>query len=254
MEYIRFMIKRIYSLYCALMFAVTFLLVYPFFLLAIWVPGWWRMGFYTNVVWAKMYFPLVFMRIQIFGRENLRLLQTNCIICVNHFSYLDIPVMAVLPRPFVFVGKASVAKIPLFGYMFRKLHVPVDRNSRKSRYETYLAGGDALDMGKDLLFFPEGGIISGSAPQMVPFKDGAFRLAIEKQKPILPITLLDNWHNMPDDSKLMPTPGLLRMIIHKPILPPQNSVAKIQTLKQKCYDVIDGELQRSYPNLFETAK
>src|SRR5690606_33276256 len=82
------------------------------------------------------------------------------VFCPNHTSFLDIPLMGFTPVYFVFVGKSSIAKVPLFGYMYRKLHVTVDRNSLKSKYVTIERSKKAIDEGKSLVIFPEGGILA----------------------------------------------------------------------------------------------
>lgn len=246
-------VRRIYSIYCLLLFVITFLVAYPFFLLAIAKPAWWKVAFYTNLWWARVYFRIIFIPIKISGLEHLKSIEKNCVICANHFSYLDIPVMALLPRPFIFVGKASVAKIPLFGYMFRKLHIPVDRASLKSRYATYQHAKVALDLGKDLLFFPEGGILTKNPPHMVPFKEGAFKIAHQHGVPILPITLPDNLKILPDDGKLLPKIHRCHIIIHPPITEHISGDISLNELKQRCFNSISAELRRQSAESFEAA-
>src|SRR5690606_34482594 len=125
------------------------------------------------------------------------------IIVSNHFSYLDIPVLGFINKDIVFVGKSSLAKIPLFGYMFRNLHIAVDRSSLKSRGKSIMMTKKVLDEGSSVVMFPEGGIISTSPPRMGRFKDSAFKIAIEKQIPVIPVTLSFNHIILPDDGKLL---------------------------------------------------
>jgi 1-acyl-sn-glycerol-3-phosphate acyltransferase len=238
-------ILRLHSIYALILFAITFLVVYPLFLLAIWVPKWWRLMYYANQIWAKIFFPLAFIRVRISGAEHLKAISGNCIICANHFSYLDIPLMVLVPRPFIFVGKASVSKIPLFGYMFRKLHIPVNRSSSRSKYQTYVKSKVAMESGKDLMFFPEGGIFTKNPPQMVAFKEGAFKLAAELQKPIVPVTLPDNWRIFPDDGMLMPRPGTCRIIIHPPIDPAISEQNEVRRMQDQCFATLQAELDRA---------
>jgi 1-acyl-sn-glycerol-3-phosphate acyltransferase len=237
-------ILRFYSIYALVIFAITFLMVYPLFLLAIWVPKWWRLMYYANQIWAHLFFPLALIRVKILGAEHLKEVQGNCIICANHFSYLDIPLMVLVPRPFIFVGKSSVAKIPLFGYMFKKLHISVNRSNSRSKYQTYVKSKTALDLGKDLMFFPEGGIFTKSPPEMIAFKEGAFKLAVEKQKLIVPVTLPDNWRIFPDDGKLLPRPGLCRIIIHPPIDPASFEQDALIATQAECFKSIQSKLDR----------
>lgn len=200
----------------------------------------------ANQIWAHMFFPLAFIRVKISGTEHLKLIKGNCIICANHFSYLDIPLMVLVPRPFIFVGKSSVAKIPLFGYMFKKLHIPVNRSNSKSKYQTYVKSKEALALGKDLMFFPEGGIFTKNPPKMVAFKEGAFKIAVEKQRAIVPVTLPDNWRIFPDDSQLLPRPGVCRIIIHPPIDPTSFEQDALVSTQEACFKSIQSELDRIF--------
>src|SRR5690606_32353034 len=131
---------------------------------------------------------------------------------------LDIPLMGFSPVYFVFVGKSSIAKVPLFGYMYKKLHVTVDRNSLKSKYETIERSKKAIEEGKSLVIFPEGGIVSQEPPKMARFKDGPFRVAIEKQIPLVSVTIPYNWIILPDDGKMMVTKRTSKLIFHEPII------------------------------------
>ncbi len=226
-------------------------MIYPGYLLAIWIPSWWRLGCYTTRLWAMLYFPLIGMPIRMEGREHLRQIKGNAIFCVNHFSFLDIAVMGFLPRPFVFVGKESIRKVPLFGYMFRKLHITVNRKSLKDRYATYQKSSAAISKGKDLVIFPEGGIVTTAPPQMLKFKDGAFKTAIAQGVPIVPVTLPNNWIILPDNGQFLPKIRRCSMIIHEPILTDGLSENDVGELKERCYQVIDRELRKHFPDQLE---
>ncbi len=191
------------------------------------------------------------MPVRMEGRQYLRHLRGNAIFCANHFSYLDIAVMGFLPRPFVFVGKESIRKVPLFGYMFRKLHITVDRQSLKDRYATYQKSSNAIDVGKDLVIFPEGGIVTDKSPHMVRFKEGAFKTAIRQAVPIVPVTIPNNWIILPDNGQFLPKIRRCAMIIHEPIPTDGLTEADVQDLKEKCFRVIENELKMRFPERFE---
>ena len=65
-------------------------------------------------------------------------LKKQYVIIANHFSYIDIPALAALNMPFKFIGKMQVNNIPVLGYIFKNLHIMVDRDSKESRKQTYL--------------------------------------------------------------------------------------------------------------------
>ncbi len=164
------------------------------------------------------------------------------IFCANHFSYIDIPVMSSIPLAVVFVGEMSISKIPLFGYMYRKLHVLVDRQSNKSRYEAMKDSLEVFDRGFSLAIFPEGGIISRNPPELAAFKRGAFRVAIERNIPIVPVTLPYNYIFLPDDGRFLPSYRSLKIIFHEKIETSSYTEAEINRLNKRVFDIIAGEL------------
>lgn len=110
----------------------------------------------------------------------------------NHTSMADIMLMLVtVKNPFVFVGKAELAKIPIFGFFYKRTCILVDRSSEKSRKAVFLMAQKRLKQGLSICIFPEGGV-PDRAVVLDEFKDGAFRLAISHQIPIVSMTFFDN--------------------------------------------------------------
>ncbi len=111
----------------------------------------------------------------------------------NHTSMTDIMLMLVtVKNPFVFVGKKELAKIPLFGFFYKRTCILVDRDSLKSRHAVFERAEKRLQSGLSICIFPEGGVSDDENILLDQFKDGAFRLAINHQIPIVPITFADN--------------------------------------------------------------
>ncbi|TDQ19313.1 1-acyl-sn-glycerol-3-phosphate acyltransferase [Algoriphagus boseongensis] len=231
--------KKIYTSYSGVLFALSFLVIFPFFLVCIWVPGWKKFGRKINRYWAKTYFNLIFLPVKMDIRAKLEKGKPY-IFLANHFSYLDVAMMGFVPGDVLFVGKASIRKAPLFGYYFKKLHIAVDRDRVKSRAETVRRAGEALENGSGIVLFPEGGIYTKNPPFMVPFKLGAFRLAIEKQIPIIPVTLSYNYLILPDDGKLLLHRKAAKMVIHEPIFP--KDFGSEEELSNQCFEVIQNQL------------
>lgn len=236
-------LARIYSTYAGLMFIVSFLLIFPFILVCIWVPSWREYGRKINRFWARFYFILIFLPVKIETRAKMEKGKPY-IFLANHFSYLDIPMMGFIPGDVLFVGKASIRKVPLFGYYFRSLHIAVNRENLRSRAETMKLASLAMDAGSSIIIFPEGGIFTQSPPAMIPFKNGAFRMALEKQIPIIPVTLSYNHLILPDDGRLLLHWRQAKMVLHEAILP--NAQYTEATLKEKCFQTIQHQLNQDH--------
>ncbi len=244
-------LRRIYSLWCLWWFTIIYLLLFPFFYLCIHVAPWRKYSTYLYRIWAGILFPLC-------GVTMSRSFQSKIpsdqpfVYCPNHFSYLDIPVMAATtPGFFAFVGKKSLEKIPLFGYMFKKLHIPLDRDSRKSAYSTAQRAKEAIDQHRSIVIFPEGKIDYKAQPGLLPFKDGPFRIAIEKQIPIVPVTIPFNWIILPDDGKYFINPGVIEVIFHEPIPTTGLSMEDLPVLRQQTHAVIYNTLRTYFPDKLE---
>ena len=116
----------------------------------------------------------------------------------NHVSMLDIMHMFyTVKNPFVFVGKKELTKIPVFGFFFKRTSIWVDRGDPKSRLEVFNHAQAKIKKGFSICIFPEGGVPEDESLMLDTFKDGAFRLAIEHQLPIVPLVFSDNKKRFP---------------------------------------------------------
>lgn len=236
--------NRIYTYYVAVAFVLTFAILFPLFLCCIWVPSWNKYGRKINQFWAKGFFSLIFLPVKV-EVEGVVEKGKSYIFLANHFSYLDVAMMGFVPGDAVFVGKASIRKVPFFGYYFKNLHIAVDRGRVKSRAETMRRAGLALDRGSSMVLFPEGGIYTQNPPQLVPFKNGAFRLAMEKQIPIIPVTLSYNHVILADQKELIIKRMPAKMVLHQAINPAD--FTSDEALKQYCFEVIQEQLLKDNP-------
>lgn len=194
-----------------------------------------------NRLWAKGLFIGIAKPYTVELRAQLDK-QKQYIFCPNHFSYIDIPTMGLNPINTIFVGKSSMSKVPVFGYMYSRLHITVDRSNLKSRYTSMLRSLEALEQGKSLVIFPEGGIITKKDPVMSRFKDGAFRTAIEKQIPIVPVTIPHNWIILPPYEFLV-WRGRIKVIFHEPIETTGLTINDVDMLREKVFTIINEELK-----------
>lgn len=174
---------------------------YPFFfkLARIWARGVLiGMGFYTKI-----------------DREQEFETNKSYMLVANHTSMTDIMLMLYVSKnPFVFVGKMELAKIPLFGFFYKRTCILVDRNSSKSRFAVFERAQKRLNQGLSICIFPEGLVPDDESIILGEFKDGAFRLAIEHQIPIVPMTFADNKKRF-SYTFFSGSPGLMRVKVHR---------------------------------------
>lgn len=241
------LLRQMYLVWVLFWFGLGFLMIYPFVWLIIQRKSWHFFYFYLSKFWAILVYTLGVLPVRTEWRFRPQARQPY-LFCANHYSYLDITLLTrTMRRFFVFVGLHNLEKIPLFGYMYSNIHITVDRSKSRSRYETYQRVKDALRAGKDVVIFPEGGIWSEDFPHLAPFKDGAFKIALEEQVPIVPVTIPFNW-------KMMPVVQMKKfrwhrsvVVFHEAIDPRQMPEATIEILKAQTYQVIEKELERFFP-------
>ena len=106
----------------------------------------------------------------------------------NHESFADIFLISHLPWEMKWLAKVELFRIPIMGWMMRMAgDIPVRREARSSRVEALEGCRDRLRKNVSVMIFPEG--TRSRTGDLLPFKDGAFRLAIEAQVPILPLVV-----------------------------------------------------------------
>jgi 1-acyl-sn-glycerol-3-phosphate acyltransferase len=235
-------LKWLYTAYGLLVFSVTFFTLLPFLLIPIFFPSQHKLVGIINRIWAKALFIGIGKPYTVEVRAPLDS-KRQYIFCPNHFSYIDIPTLGLNPINTIFVGKSSMSKVPVFGYMYSRLHITVDRSNLKSRYSSMLQSLEAIDQGKSLVVFPEGGIITKKDPVMARFKDGAFRTAIEKQIPVVPVTIPYNWIILPPYEFLV-WRGRIKVIFHEPIETTGLTLNDVDQLKDKVFNIINEEIKR----------
>ncbi len=202
-----------------------------------------RIALWLNYLWAWGFFRMAFIPVKTIWEFEPKSSE-KYILCANHFSYIDIPALGLFPKPFKFVGKSQLAKIPLFGFMYKRIHITVNRSSFKSRANSLSKAKRELANGYNIGFFPEGGIRSANFPKMERFKEGAFILSTETNTPIIPITFHNNYKILPDDEVLEMRRRTCKIIYHHPIYPNGNGNEQIKQLKQEVFRVIQSSLDK----------
>ncbi len=174
---------------------------YPFFF-------WMARGWAIFILFGMGFIPVVKREVEFVKGQNYMFV-------ANHTSMTDIMLMLYLSKnPFVFVGKKERSKIPLFGFFYRRTCILVDRSDAQSRREVFNSAQRKLNLGYSVCIFPEGGVPDDESVLLDQFKPGAFRLAIEHNINIAPMTFHDN-KRLFSYTFFSGGPGRLRVKSHK---------------------------------------
>ena len=234
----------IYKIWFLLYFVGTMVLLYPFFRILLSRKKWFPLVFKLKKFWAQL---LCIGGGVMYEATYEAALDTNkkYIFCCNHSSYFDIILSyCVLENYFVFMGKKELEKVPLFNIFFKEMNILVDRKSNMGSHKAFMRAGLELDAGNSIIIFPEG-TISREAPKLRPFKNGAFRLAIDKQVEIVPITYTNAWKRLQDMPFLQGKagPGKVGVFVHAPISTVGLTEANQDELKQQVRNIIESKLK-----------
>jgi len=191
-------------------------------------------GFKFLALWSWVFSMLTFIRYDVEGDENI-IKGKSYIYVSNHTSFLDLPGIAMtIHGQFRPLAKKELLKIPVFGWITRATCVVVDRTSNESRKKSLDHLKEILNMGINILIFPEG-TQNRSKEILQPFKDGAFRIAVDTQKALLPMVVIGAGKLMPPGTIRL-RPGRIKIIVGKeiPVMPDESTAS----LKQKTFDIM----------------
>lgn len=171
--------------------------------------------------------------------------------CPNHASLLDpFVLIAISKNPIVFVGKQELAKIPVFGYFYKRTVIMVDRSSLKSRKRVFEMAKKRLQNGVSMAIFPEG-LVPEEDVVLAPFKKGAFSLAIEFQIPIVSQVYYDCKRFFSWDV-LKGRPGVFRVKQHQFIETKGMTLESMVFLRDKIFNLIYNDLSRDEKYMKDT--
>ena len=242
MKFFKQAFSYLYHIWYYLVMLVVILTISPFIFITSLKEDRYQNFFWWARLWGKSVLFLMGIRVRKFQSAPL-LKGQQYIICANHSSELDIMMcLALVPNCFVFIGKKELAKLPLFGYFYKRTNILVDRNSISSKRSVLEKAAKKLNQGIGVCIYPEGGIPDNYEVELAPFKMGAFKLAIEQQVSILSISFPDNKRRFNDDWKIG-SPGVSRAIIHRPLHTEGLTINDIHRLKDDCYRQIQSGLR-----------
>lgn len=227
---------RIWALWALLLFVATLMIAIlfylPCFLLNDPAKAYWHR--HVSRVWMFVYLHLIGCPLRVKGEAHFEKGQNYVVVC-NHNSLMDVPVCTpFMPRANKTIAKKSFSKVPVFGWVYTFGSVLVDRKSDASRRKSIEDMKKVLQMGLDMVIYPEG-TRNRTGDPLKKFYDGAFRLAKDTGKPVLPTVLLHT-------KKILPANRVFYMLPHRiemHFLPPVASTnCSSDELKEKVFKIM----------------
>jgi 1-acyl-sn-glycerol-3-phosphate acyltransferase len=243
-KYFRAIFSNLWKIYVGTVFFTTGLFFYPFISSLLLKESWHKKTHFLFVSWSWSIRFLCFYHV--YKVKSSPIPEGPYIVIANHSSYLDIYLMSsIIPNShLLFLGKSELLNYPFLRTYFKKLHIPVFRNDKMKSAKSFVQAKNAVKKGWSLMIFPEGGIPDENLPTMVPFKEGAFKLAKNLKIPIVPITFTTNYKLLTDPGNIFGSayPGISKVYIHEHI-----SAEKVESLTQAelmelCFDIINEPL------------
>ena len=200
-----------------------------------------RIGsYFGGVIWSRLNSIFTPMFVSVSGKKNIAP-NTSYIVIPNHQSYFDIfLIYGWLGLDIKWVMKKELEKVPGIGFGSKKVgHIFIDRSNSRAALESMNEARKKLVNGTSVVIFPEG--TRSRTDNMLPFKRGAFKLALDFNLPILPVTVVNTRNILPTNSvNLMP--GRVKMIIHKPIDIEGYDESNMPELMQNVRSIIESAL------------
>jgi 1-acyl-sn-glycerol-3-phosphate acyltransferase len=209
---------RIWALWGLLTFIITFLLFFLPSMVAYLIPNPKGQDYFIAVSrwWMRVWLPLVGCPVRVKGRSQFQNGQTYVIV-FNHNALIDAPLSApFVPSGNKTIAKSSFSKVPIFGWFYARGSVLIDRKNEVSRRRSFEEMKHVLNNQMHMCIYPEG-TRNRTAEPLKPFYDGAFKLAVDTGKPIMPCIILGTKKAMPANIPFYLFPTLLKMHFLSPV-------------------------------------
>ena len=236
MSLLRNILGRIFASWAAVVFISTMLICF----IPIWIIGLWkepRRSYIMHTIyrtWMLFFFFFTGLRLRVKGKENFSPGE-NYIVIYNHNSLIDVPVsVPFMPGANKTIAKVELSRIPLFGLLYKRGSVLVDRKDEESRKMSYLKMKEVLDMGLHMCIYPEGTRNKTNQP-LQRFHDGAFRLSFDSGKSILPALIFNSKKVLPRKFFFF-WPAKIELHYLKPIS--QKDFPSPEKLKENVFDLM----------------
>lgn len=237
----------IFKCYLGAIFIITAIIFYPFLAYTTTREKYYRQAFKGFVIWSNVFRFFAGWRFKVIKKEPIP--EGPYIIVANHASYADIFLIPSLfsNHPHVFLGKSEILTYPLVRTYFKSFNIPVFRDNKLKAAKSLIHARKKLQNGWSLIIFPEGGIPDHKRPEMLPFKDGAFKLAKDSKIPILPVTFVNNYQLFTDPTDFFGSchPGVSKIVFHPVISIEEINDKSVGELNEYVFNLINSELNTS---------
>lgn len=230
-------IFRILAAWALIVFVITLLLV----ILPMWFIGIYdepkRTSYFRKIskVWMHLFFFLTGCSLRVKGKKNFKAGEKYIVTC-NHNSLMDVPVTTpFIPGANKTIAKAEMAKLPLFGLIYKRGSILVDRKDKKSRQDSFRKMKNVLELGMHMCIYPEGTRNKTDKP-LKEFHDGAFRLAIETSTSIVPTLIFNTKKVLPADKSFYFQPAKMEMHFLPPVKVEEGE--NYELLKEKVHRIM----------------
>ncbi len=244
MKYLLFPFRFVYVIYTLVLFVAIMFLLLPFFIIASWGGPVRGANYMIRLctLWADCWMFLAGMpHRNIF--EVPHSFEKPYIYVANHLSYIDaVFLVKAIRKNFRPLGRAETARVPIFGFVYSRAIVTVDRSDPKNRAASVSRLKALLRKGVSIFVFPEGTFNMTPAP-LKSFYDGAFRIAIETGTPIKPLLFLDSYHRMHYSHPASITPGRSRAVFLEEIKVDGYTIEQLPQLKAKVMELMEKKLK-----------
>ncbi|HRE52966.1 MAG TPA: lysophospholipid acyltransferase family protein [Flavitalea sp.] len=247
MKIIKNILGALWALWVLIAFIVTLILfLIPFLLFCYFLPDpqrTKRMIVFSRV-WMAVLLPMIGCPLTVKGRENFAPGQEYVVVC-NHNSFLDIFIATpAIPGANKTIAKIELSRIPVFGLVYKAGSVLVDRKSDASRKESMRKMKETLDSGLHMCIYPEGTRNKTKEP-LKSFQSGAFRLAIDTGKPIIPAVIFNTRKALPADKTFYARPHPLAMHFLPPVKALENETAA--SLQHRVFEIMRDYYTKHQP-------
>lgn len=234
-------LRIFWRLWFYILFTGVIIIGSPILLIVTAKESWYPIFFKFARLWARII--LIGMGLKVKKKTLQKIKKGNSYMLIaNHTSMIDIMLMLVVVKnPFVFVGKAELAKIPVFGFFYKRTCILVDRGSIDSRRKVFKEAQRRINTGLSICIFPEGLVPDDESVVLDAFKGGAFKLAIEHKLPIVPMSFYDCKKRF-SYTFFSGGPGFLRVKIHPFIETKNMELSEMNSLKKEAHEMLFSDL------------